>query len=115
MKKFIGSTIPFLLFHLVCCGGLLILLTASGILLTVRQEGSNKYFLIPAILIAAVFIWLHHRHGKQCEMRGQKTAGDYVVSIILYAIFSIVLGLIFMIYVFIPWWIPNYKGGFLLP
>lgn len=115
VKKLFGSTIPFLLFHLVCCGGLLILLTTSGILLTVRQEGTNKFFLIPALFIAAVFIWFHHRHNKQCEIKGQKTMGDYIVSIILYAVFSIILGLIFMIYVFIPWWIPGYKGGLLLP
>lgn len=115
MKKFIGATIPFFLFHIVCCGGLLIFLTASGLLLTMKQEGTNKYYLIPALLLSALFIFLYNRHNKACHLKGGKTFSDHLISISLYLIFSMILGFIFMIYIFIPWWIPGYKGGFLLP
>lgn len=115
MKHFIGSIIPFLLFHLVCCGGFLIFLTTSGYLLLVRREGSNKLFLLPLIGLGALFFILYRRQIKHCAMKGHSTAMDHSVTIITYILFSLMLGIAFMIYVFIPWWIPDYKGGALLP
>lgn len=115
MKKFIGSVIPFLLFHLFCCGALLIFLTTSGYLLLIRNEGRNKTFLIPILLLGGLFFFLHWYFGKCCEKKDHKTFGDHTILIILYIAFSFLLGIAFMIYVFIPWWIPNYTGGFLLP
>ncbi|MCL4387209.1 hypothetical protein M1307_02310 [Patescibacteria group bacterium] len=115
MKKFIGSVIPFFLFHLVCCGALIVFLATSGYLLLIRQEGDKKTFLIPLLLLGGVLFWLHGRYDKRCCERGHKSFADQVVLISLYVAFSMIFGFAFMIYIFIPWWIPGYKGGLLLP
>lgn len=115
IKKFIGSVIPFLIFHVFCCGSLLFLLISTGYLLALRQEGTNKVFLIPLILLGVIVFWLYHHHGNCCRKQEHKTFRDYFLTFLLYFTFSFIFGLIFMIYVFIPWWIPNYQGGFLLP
>ena len=115
MRKFIGTTIPFFFFHLICCGALLIFLTTSGYLLLIREEGRNKTFLIPILLLGGLFLFLHWYYGRCCDKKNHKTLGDYSILVILYISFSFLIGAAFMIYVFIPWWIPNYKGGFLLP
>lgn len=115
MIKFLGSIVPYLIFHVFCCGFLLIFLISSGILLLLSQEGENKTLLLPAILLGIALFWLHGNHGKCCEQKGYKTSTDWLISILLYISFSMIFGLIFMIYLFIPWWIPNYQGGPLLP
>lgn len=115
IKKLIGPALPFLGFHIFCCGGLLFLLVSSGWLLILRQEGTNKTFLIPFLLAGALAFWVYRRYGACCRQKGHKTLSDHFFILLLYFLFSLILGLIFMIYVFIPWWIPNYKGGFLLP
>ena len=115
IKKFFGASIPFLLFHILCCGGLLFLLVSSGYLLILRQEGTNKVFLIPLLILGGLSFWLYHHYGNCCKKKGHKTLSDYFITFLLYFTFSLIFGFILMIYVFIPWWIPNYKGGFLLP
>src|SRR3989338_3989178 len=115
MRKFIGTTIPFFFFHLICCGALLIFLTTSGYLLLIREEGRSKTFLIPILLLGGIFFFLHWYFGKCCEKKDYKTWGDHIILLTLYISFSFLIGIAVMIYVFIPWWIPNYKGGFFLP
>ncbi|OGK23469.1 hypothetical protein A3A46_03435 [Candidatus Roizmanbacteria bacterium RIFCSPLOWO2_01_FULL_37_13] len=115
MRKFIGTTIPFFFFHLVCCGAFLIFLTTSGYLLLIREEGRNKTFLLPLLLIGGFFFSLYSYYGKCCDKKDHKTWVDQMILLMLYISFSLLLGVAFMIYIFIPWWIPNYKGGFLLP
>lgn len=113
--KFLGTTIPYLIFHLFCCGALLGILITTGYLYLLSQEGENKTLLLPALALAIFFFWLHRRHGQSCEVKGGKTVTDHAVSFSLYLVFSLLFGLIFVIYFFIPWWIPNYRGGMLLP
>lgn len=115
VKKIAGGFIPFIFMHLLCCGALLFFLISSGYLLILRQEGSNKLFLLPAIILAGMVFALYKHHGRCCNRKGHKNYADHIFSIFLYIALSIILGLLFMIYVFIPWWIPNYKGGILLP
>lgn len=115
MKHFIGSIIPFLIFHIVCCGGFLIFLTTSGYLLLVRQEGSNKLFLLPLLALSIVFFIIYIRKLRHCKIENHSSMMDKGIIVITYALFSIMLGIAFMIYVFIPWWIPGYQGGALLP
>lgn len=115
MKKVATGIIPFLFMHLMCCGALLFFLISGGYLLLLRQEGSNKIFLIPALLLSGGLFWLYRYHGRCCDKKDRKTFGDHIISYSLYIFFSMILGFIFIIYVFIPWWIPNYKGGILLP
>lgn len=115
MRKAAGAVIPFLFMHLICCGALLFFLATSGYLLILRQEGSNKIFLIPALLLSGGLLWLYRYHGNCCMKKGNKSYGDNIVRFSLYLFISMILGFIFIIYVFIPWWIPNYKGGILLP
>lgn len=115
MKKFIGSVVPFFLFHLVCCGALIIFLATSGYLLLIRQEGDRKTFLLPLLAIGGILFFLHRRRKQCCEKKGHTSMGDHIFMITLYIAFSFIFGTAFMIYVFIPWWIPGYKGGILLP
>ena len=72
-----------------------------------REEGRNKYFLFPILILGGLFFYLYHRNEKCC--------GNRFLTIVLYIGFSLIFGVAFMVYVFIPWWIPNYKGGYLLP
>lgn len=115
IKKIAGGFIPFIFMHLICCGALLFFLISSGYLLLLSQEGSNKIFLLPALATGFMLFGLYRYHGKCCHTKGYKNYGDHIVSFMLYIALSMILALIFMIYVFIPWWIPNYKGGILLP
>ncbi len=115
MKDFLGGIVPFLVFHVFCCGALLIFLTSSGYLLILSREGKQKTFLIPVLLLMSVLFFLYKRHGNSCHIKAFKTPGDHVLTILLYVGFSLPVGIAFMIYVFIPWWIPNYTGGPLLP
>lgn len=115
MKKVFGTTVPLILFHLICCGGFLIFFTSSGYLLIIREEGRSKTLLIPTLILGGFLFFLYWYSGKCCREKGNETLGDSVFLIILYISLSLLFGIGFMIYVFIPWWIPNYKGGFLLP
>lgn len=115
MKKFLGSVVPFLLFHLVCCGGLIIFLASSGYLLLVSQEGNRKTYLIPLLVLGGIFFLINNRMNKHCEAKGHKSIGDQILLISFYVMYSVIFGIAFMVYVFIPWWIPGYRGGFLLP
>lgn len=115
MTKLFGGILPFLISHLLCCGALLGVLIATGYLYLLSQEGQNKTFLLPTIIVAVFLFWLHRRHHGSCEAAGGKTVGDHLVGILLYLGFSLVLGIIFIVYILIPWWIPGYKGGMLLP
>jgi len=98
MKHFIGSIIPFLLFHIVCCGGFLIFLTTSGYLLLVRQEGTDKLFLLPLLAISIIFFALYMRKIKQCKMKNHSTMMDK--------------GIIVM--VLLLWFMCSFPGGFLI-
>lgn len=115
MKKFFGSVVPFLLFHLVCCGGLIIFLASSGYLLLATQEGEKKQYLIPLLLLGGIAFLVHNIYGKHCEKKGHIDILDRIILILFYIAFSAIFGIAFMIYVFLPWWIPGYKGGLLLP
>ncbi|MBI2086131.1 hypothetical protein HYT74_02200 [Candidatus Daviesbacteria bacterium] len=63
IRKFSGAAIPFVLMHLLCCGGLLFLLISSGYLLILRQEGTNKIFLIPFLLRSSSLWNMHTETG----------------------------------------------------
>lgn len=115
MRKVVAGIIPFLFTHFLCCGALLFFLISSGYLLLLRQEATNKIFLLPALVFGGIIFGLYRYHGKCCQAKGHKSYGDQIVSFMLYVSLSMILGLLFMIYVFLPWWIPNYKGGILLP
>ena len=115
MRKAIGAVVPFLFMHLLCCGALLFFLISGGYLLLLRQEGTNKFFIIPALIVVGGIFWLYKYHGKCCQKKGYKSYGDHIIHYSLYILFSIILGIMFIIYIFIPWWIPNYRGGILLP
>lgn len=104
-----------LVFHLFCCGALLGVLIASGSLFLLRQEGRDKSFFLPALGLVMVVFWWQRHHSRCCEEKGEKTIGDRVTGICLSLVFSLLLGTIFIVYIFIPWWIPNYQGGMLLP
>lgn len=115
MKKVFGFSIPFFLSHLFCCGALLFFLTTSGYLLLLKQESDKRIFLIPLLIIGGIVLWIYKYYGKCCKNKGSKTISDHFIISFLFFLLSFIASIIFMIYVFIPWWIPNYKGGPLLP
>lgn len=115
MKKFVTLTIPFFLQHLLCCGALLFFLVSSGYLLLLREEATRKLFLLPGgIIVIAIFL-LYRSRKQQCSKKEYMNAKDELIINSLYLLFSFLLSLLFMIYIFLPWWLPNYKGGALLP
>ncbi len=90
-------------------------LVSSGYLLIIREEGRKKIFLIPLLLIGGLFFYLNHKYSKHCEFHGDAEPRMRLKKVFTYIIFSLIFGMVFLIYVFIPWWIPGYKGGPLLP
>lgn len=115
MKKVLGFMIPFTLQHIICCGALLFFLISSGLLLKFSQEGRNRIYLLPALLFVSLLILLYFYYGRCCKRKGHKSVLDHIYLFILYLFISFTVGIIFMIYVFIPSWIPGYQGGPLLP
>ncbi len=115
MKHFFGPIITFFITHVICCGVLLTLLITSGYLLTIHHIGAEKKFLIPALIIIAVAYYIYREYKKCCMEVGDKTLFNQVSVIFLYFLLSLIIGLVFIVYVFVPWWIPNYTGGPLLP
>src|SRR3989338_5966589 len=100
MKKLTGGLIPFFIIHFFCCGALLFLLISSGILLMLRQEATNKLFLLPVVLGSGFIWWIYRRHGRHCELKNGVSIRDNVIQILLYLVLSFLLSLLFIIYVF---------------
>lgn len=115
MKHFITPVVSFLVTHLICCGALLTLLITSGYLLTIHHIGVEKKFLIPSLLIALVAIYIYFQYKKCCNETGENNFFNRISVLGLYLLVSFIISLTFIVYFFIPWWIPNYQGGFLLP
>lgn len=99
----------------VMCGAFIGVLVASGSLLILANEGKNKTFLIPAIIAFVVSVYAYIENKRTCHRKGFMTTGDRVWGMMTFMFVSIIFSILFTLYVFIPWWIPNYKGGFLLP
>lgn len=89
----------------VMCGAAIGFLISSGWLLFLADEGQRKIFLLPALIIlsALYFIYKKYKHKSK------------ILHIVLYLTISVFLSAIFMLYIFIPWWLPDYTGGPLLP
>ncbi|MBI2314496.1 metal-sensing transcriptional repressor [Candidatus Daviesbacteria bacterium] len=58
--------------YLLCCGGLFFLLISSGYLLILRQEGTNKIFLIPLLLLDGIAFWLYRYYESCCKKKALK-------------------------------------------
>jgi len=115
MKNIWLPIVTFFSTHLLCCGAVLGILITSGYLLTFHHIGEEKKFFIPALIVVVVLFFVYREYKKCCNEIGRKTFFDYIVIFTLYFALSIFSGLIFMIYFFLPWWLPDYNGGFLLP
>lgn len=90
-------------------------LIASGGLLLLANEGRQKTFLIPLLLILGGIIFWYRKNKKHCAQKGCETMGDMMLKMTLYMAISILTSVLFMLYIFIPWWIPGYQGGALQP
>ena len=113
--KIFGGLVPFLATHLLCCGAALYFLWSSGLLLVMAREGRNRIFLMPMLAVGVVFFFIGRKHKKSCQMEGHYGWGDKLVNFLFFVGFYLMISLAFMVYVFIPWWIPGYEGGLLLP
>ena len=90
---------------IVMCSVAIGFLVSSGWLLTLADEGRAKIFLIPMLVGLFIFYFAHKKY--KCRSK--------ILGVTLYLSMSVLLSAIFMLYIFIPWWLPNYKGGPLLP
>lgn len=115
MKKVTGLIIPFLVTHILCCGAILYFLWSSGLLVLIAREGRGKTYLFPILIVGLVFFWLHQKHKKTCHLKGRLGRGDQIINLIFFLTFYMTMSLIFIVYIFIPWWIPGYDGGLILP
>lgn len=100
---------------IVMCGATIGFLISSGWLLFFANEGRNKTFLIPVLIAFAIVIFMYIENKKTCHQKGFSTTVGKIWGIILFMLLSGLITVLFTLYVFIPWWIPNYQGGFLLP
>jgi len=100
---------------IIMCGATIGFLISSGWLLLLSNEGRNKTFLIPALIAFAIVIAMYIENKKTCHKKGFSTLGDKIWSIMLFMLVSALITVLFTLYIFIPWWIPNYTGGPLLP
>lgn len=103
MKKTLSGIIPLILIHIICCGGALIFLISSGYLLKLSNESQNRFFLIPSILLLFL-AW---------KQTGKQNGG--LLRGFIYGSIYFLTSYIIITYLFIPWWIPGYTGGLLLP
>jgi hypothetical protein len=115
MKKYLGAGLPLVLIHFICCGALLFWLIGSGYLLAMSNEGQNQVFFWPVLVVVTGLVFLYRYHTKCCKLKQKKTYIDYALQFIIYSLIVIILSIAFMVYIYIPWWIPDYKGGMLLP
>lgn len=97
------------------CSAVIGLLISSGWLLLFSNEGRNKTFLIPALIAFVIVIFMYIENKKTCHQKGFSTTADKIWGMILFMFLSILITILFTLYVFIPWWIPNYSGGLILP
>lgn len=97
------------------CSALLGILIASGGLLLLADEGRQKTLLLPLVFLLGVIFISFRIHKKKCKHKKQVTRADKIISMMLYMSISLLISMVVMIYIFIPWWIPDYHGGFLLP
>lgn len=103
------------IFCTVMCSTLIGFFIASGTLLFLANEGRTKTFLIPLLLVFAIALYAYFENKKTCHTKGFSTTQDKLWGMITFMVVSLLFSILFMLYIFIPWWIPNYRGGFLLP
>mgnify|MGYP001580419232 FL=1 len=101
--------------HLICCGALLYFLWSSGLLLVIAREGRSRVFLIPILVIGLIFFVIHRNHKKACKADGHFDLADKILNFLFFLGFYVMISLAFIVYIFIPWWIPGYEGGLILP
>lgn len=99
----------------VMCGATIGILISSGILLLLANESRDKIYFIPALIVFAIAIYLYKRNKKACRRKEFLTAKDKMCGMMLFMFIFIMIVIILTIYFFIPLWIPDYKGGVLLP
>jgi hypothetical protein len=99
----------------VMCGAMIGILISSGALLLLAEEGRNKIFLIPALILLASAIYLYFRNKKACRRKEFLTTGDKMCNMMLFMFLFILIAALFIVYIFVPLWIPGYEGGILLP
>jgi hypothetical protein len=100
---------------MVMCGALIGVLVSTGTLLILANEGRNKVFLIPAIIIFVICLYMYIENKRECHKKDFISKGDRLWGMITFMLVSVIFSILFTVYIFIPWWIPNYNGGFLLP
>lgn len=115
MKNIWLPVVAFFSTHFLCCGALLAFLITSGYLLAFHHIGVERKFFIPALIISVILFFIYREYNKCFKEVNRKTFFDRIAIFVLYLAFSFSIGIIFMIYFFLPWWLPNYTGGFLLP
>lgn len=104
-----------MIFCTVMCSAFIGVLIASGALLFFANEGRNRIFLIPLLIVFGFSVYAYIENKKTCHQKVFATFGDKMWGMITFMLVSMIFSLLFMLYVFIPWWIPNYQGGPLLP
>ena len=97
------------------CGATIGILFSSGLLLLVADEGRRRSFLLPILGALAITVYLSIINERSCHQRGLPATKNKMLSMMLFMLLSGLISLLITIYVFIPWWIPDYKGGLLLP
>lgn len=90
---------------IIMCGAAIGFLISSGWLVFLADEGQRKTFLLPLLAILAIFYFIYKKHKHRSR----------ILHFSLYFSMSLLLSAVAMLYIFIPWWLPNYKGGPLLP
>lgn len=104
-KHGVFQVFSFFGFCILMCGTFAGILVSSGWLLLFTNEGQSKVFLIPLLILLAVTYFGYKR--TECDHK--------ISHAILYILMSLVVSALVMLYIFIPWWLPSYEGGPLLP
>ena len=119
MREFLKQTITQVFAQIgVCaliCGATIGILISSGLLLLVADEGRSRGFLVPLLVALGVTIYIYIMNKKSCHRGGSFTTKNKMLSMMLFMLISGLISLLFTIYLFIPWWIPDYRGELLLP
>ena len=113
--KIIGGLVPFLATHLFMLWSVALFSLEFGVTPRYGKRGKKSGISDTNAGRGVVFSLSDGNIKKSCQMEGHYGWGDKIVNFFFFLGFYLMISLAFMIYVFIPWWIPGYEGGLILP
>lgn len=115
MKRSLSAIVPVTVFHVFCCGGLLLLLASGGWLVVLASEGRSKLALLPLLAVTGASFWLWRRQRGHCAAHPGGSIGHRIAQELSLMVALLLVAVMVAVYIVIPLWIGDYQGERLLP